>query len=270
MSKLRYIPILALTLLAFGCATASAQAVMIVGGSQQQACMSNNSAAAIAQLRSHRATLMRFGVSSAHAGQGLQCIRDVSRAGYKIYLTMGSYDSRWGPARTAAWFKRWLPVYAKAAPLYAVSIGNEQSVNPSDTGPRYRAVWNAVEPVVKRIAPHAKLVFAEAAPWDLKYVQAAWAAGGRRPAGVDAIGFHPYASKYGNGLWTLPAISAWAARQHVPLWASELTEWLDPPRYLKLALAHSPNVKMLVWYWMPKRSQLPRWADLNPPRWRWY
>jgi hypothetical protein len=65
------------------------------------------------------------------------------------------------------------------------------------------------------------------------------------------VGFHCYAI----GLPILPEFSAWAAAQNVPMWCSEETNWLGP--LTDLALALSPNTRLVVYYEWPKPADPP-------------
>jgi hypothetical protein len=117
-------------------------------------------------------------------------------------------------ARVAAYFRRTLPSYAPYA--WAVSVGNEQDLVQGAAGSarKYRAVWNAVEPVVARVAPRAIRVYGEPSAFDFPFLEASFVGG--RPRGAHVIAFHCYDVKNG-GLSVVPQVAAWAATKRLPL-----------------------------------------------------
>jgi hypothetical protein len=168
----------------------------------------------------------------------------------------------------AAYFRQTLPQYAPYA--WAVSVGNEQDLvaqGAPATGARYRAVWNAVEPVLARIAPRAIRVYGETSPFGFPFLQQSFRP--HRPRGAQAIAFHCYDVRYG-GLSVVPHVAAWAAGEHLPLWCSEMSNsprrsrhpWLktdSPSRWNALVAgmrAHSPNLKMVSYYRWPEIGAL--------------
>jgi hypothetical protein len=218
-------------------------------------------------LRSHHATVLRLIVPSEGASNGVACASRAAAQGYRVYVSL-QYSNGWRPARVAAYFRRTVPQYAPYA--WAVSVGNEQDLavqgGPA-TGARYRAVWNAVEPVLARLAPRAIRVYGETSPFGFPFLQQSFDSG--RPRGAQAIAFHCYDVHYG-GLSIVPQVAAWAAGKHLPLWCSEMSDsprrsphpWLiqdSPSRWNALVAgmkAHSPNLKMLSYYRWPQIGAL--------------
>jgi hypothetical protein len=218
-------------------------------------------------LRSHHATVLRLIVPSEGASNGVACASRAAAQGYRVYVSL-QYSNGWRPARVAAYFRRTVPQYAPYA--WAVSVGNEQDLavqgGPA-TGARYRAVWNAVEPVLARLAPRAIRVYGETSPFGFPFLQQSFDSG--RPRGAQAIAFHCYDVHYG-GLSIVPQVAAWAAGKHLPLWCSEMSDsprrsphpWLiqdSPSRWNALVAgmkAHSPNLKMLSYYRWPEIGAL--------------
>ena len=230
----------------------TAAASPMMGAEDQSRCVDQN-VAPLDLLTQHGASIMRVSFNPADVGQGVDCIRIAYEAGYRIYLTLGGYSS--DPQQAAAWYAQWVRFYEDAAPLWAVGIENEPELAhdplPAETPAQYRAVWNAVAPVVHEIAPDAILVFGEGSPWSESFIKLAW--GNTPPQYAGAIGFHCY----GIGLQRLPEFAVWAAGQNVPMWCSEETDWLDSATDLALALALSPNTQLVVYYYWPKPPDLP-------------
>lgn len=218
-------------------------------------------------LRSHHATVLRLIVPSRGPSNGVACASRAAAQGYRVYVSL-QYSNAWRPARVAAYFRRTVPQYAPYA--WAVSVGNEQDLavqgGPA-TGARYRAVWNAVEPVLARLAPRAIRVYGETSPFGFPFLQQSFEHS--RPRGAQAIAFHCYDVHYG-GLSVVPQVAAWASGEHLPLWCSEMSNsprrsphpWLiqdSPSRWNALVAgmkAHSPNLKMLSYYRWPQIGAL--------------
>jgi hypothetical protein len=241
----------------------AADASPMMGAEDQASCVKQD-VAPLNLLTQHGATIMRVSFNSWDVGQGVDCIRLAYDAGYRIYLTLGGYSS--DPQEAASWYASWVRFYEQAARLWAVSIENEPELphDPlaAETPAQYRAVWDVVAPVVHQIAPDAILVFGEGSPWSESFIKLAW--GATPPQDAGAIGFHCY----GIGLQRLPEFAWWAAGQNVPMWCSEETEWLDSAPDLALALAQSPNVQLVVYYYWPKPPDPPPYlvpAPASPP-----
>jgi hypothetical protein len=234
-------------------------------------------------MRAHHATVLRIIVPYWGNEQAPTCARKAVADGYRVYVSI-QYNNAWRPARVAAYFRRTLPLYAPFA--WAISVGNEQdlvqgarapsgrsvvcgsvdgrrSCRRSTAGEDYRAVWNAVEPVLARLAPRAIRVFGETSPFGFPFLQDSFR--GRRPPGAQAIGFHCYDVKNG-GLTVVPQVAAWAAGKRLPLWCSEMSAsplrsphpWLNQDsssRWNALVAAaerRSPNLRMISYYRWPQ------------------
>ena len=214
-------------------------------------------------LRSHHATVLRLIVPDQGGSNGVACASRAAAQGYRVYVSL-QYDNAWSPGRVAAYFRRTLPEYAPY--VWAVAVGNEQDLaiqGGSATGAKYRAVWNAVEPVLAHTAPRAIRVYGEVSPFGFPFLQQSFQRG--RPRGVQAIAFHCYDVRYG-GLSVVPHVAAWAAGKHLPLWCSEMSDsprrsphpWLiqdSPSRWNALVAgmkSHSPNLKMVSYYRWPQ------------------
>jgi hypothetical protein len=238
-------------------------------------------------MRAHHATVLRIIVPYWGNGQAPACAQTAVAHGYRVYVSL-QYNNRWRPARVAAYFRRTLPLYAPFA--WAVSVGNEQdltqgarapsgrsvvcssvsgrrSCRQSTAGEDYRAVWNAAEPIVARIAPRAIRVFGETSPFGFRYLQDAFHGG--RPRGAQAIAFHCYDVKNG-GLGIVPEVAAWAASKRLPLWCSEMSAssrrsphpWLKQDSLSRwnamvaAAVRRSPNLRMISYYRWPQIGAL--------------
>jgi hypothetical protein len=225
-------------------------------------------------LKAHDATVLRIVLPDFPSPNALRCVQRARAEGYRIYISM-QYDNAWSPKRVASYFVHTLPQYAPYA--WAVSVGNEQDVRQGagprtaracsgkgrrrrcqrTTGAYYREVWNAVEPVVAHVAPHAVRVYGETSPWGFSYLQDSFATG--RPRGAQAVAFHCYDTKRG-GLRTVPEVAAWAAGHHLPLWCSEMSDGIRPCGWMRRDTPHqwqtllagierrSPDLKMVSYY----------------------
>lgn len=217
-------------------------------------------------MRAHHATVLRLIVPYRGRSNGVACASQAAAEGYRVYVSL-QYDNAWRPARVAAYFRRTLPQYKPYA--WAISIGNEQDLVQGGraSGAKYRAVWNAVEPVLGRIAPRAIRVYGEVSPFGFPFLQASFRTG--RPRGAQAIAFHCYDVKNG-GLDVVPKVAKWAAGKRLPLWCSEMSASLrrSPHPWLKqdsqsrwnalvaAAERHSPNLRMISYYRWPQIGAL--------------
>ncbi|HEX5193070.1 MAG TPA: hypothetical protein VFW09_09720 [Solirubrobacteraceae bacterium] len=239
-------------------------------------------------LQAHDATVLRIVLPYFPSPNALRCVERAKAQGYHVYVSL-QYDNAWSPTRVASYFARTLPPYAPYA--WAVSVGNEQDIgNDTDlpqgapprqarvctgTGPRrrcqrsagayYRRVWNAVEPVVARVAPNARRVYGETTPWGFSFLKDSFQTG--RPRGAQAVAFHCYDTKWG-GLRAVPRVAAWAGKRHLPLWCSEMSDALRPlawgrrdtPWQWQVLLAgierRSPDLKMVSYY---------QWRQIGAP-----
>jgi hypothetical protein len=243
---------------------ASAQA-RIVQADDQLTCVVNGGDVS-PFMRAHHATVLRIIVPYRGTNRAAACASRASANGYRVYLSL-QYDNAWSPARVAAYFRRTLPEFAPYT--WAVSVGNEQDLvqGAPGAGAKYSPVWNAVEPVVARIAPKAIRVFGETSPFGFPFLEDAFRAG--HPRGAQAIAFHCYDVKNG-GLSIVPQVAAWAASQRLPLWCSEMSAsprrsphpWLKQDSLARwnalvaAAEAHSPNLRMVSYYRWPQIGAL--------------
>jgi hypothetical protein len=250
-------------------ATASAWPRLFAASKQHQ-CLAGRSINGF--LHANHANVMRLILSTywaTHAG-GIACIQSAYASHYKIYLSL-QFSNRWTPRRDAAYFARVLQAYAPY--VWAIGVGNEQDLpfivarherHRALTGAAYRAVWNAVEPVLARLAPHAIRVYGEFTPWAFAAVEQGFLYG--RPRGVQAIAAHCYHTKTG-GLFEVPALARWAASERLPLWCSEMGPalpkrttpgWAVPEsqasynRSVARVVAASPNLRMISYYHYPR------------------
>jgi hypothetical protein len=244
-------------------------------------------------LQAHDATVLRIVLPDFPSPNALRCVARAKAEGYHVYISL-QYANAWSPTQVASYFARTLPQYAPYA--WAVSVGNEQDLGgprrvggqtvelPQGVVPRtarvctgsgrrrrcwrnqgayYRLVWNAVEPVIARVAPRALRVFGEASPWGFIFLKQTFETG--PPRGVQAVAFHCYDMKERQvGLRSVPRVAAWAGRYHLPLWCSEMSDGLRPLGWMRYdaplqwetllgAIEHrSPNLKMVSYYQWPQ------------------
>jgi hypothetical protein len=217
-------------------------------------------------MQTHHASVLRLIVPYRSRSNAVDCANRAAAEGYRVYVSL-QYDNAWSPARVAAYYRRTLPQYAPYA--WAVSVGNEQDLvqGAPATGARYRAVWNAVEPVLARIDPRAIRVYGEASPFGFPFLEQSFRAG--HPRGAQAIAFHCYDVKNG-GLSVVPQVAAWAAGERLPLWCSEMSASLRRSRHPWLKTdslsrwnalvsrveARSPDLKMVSYYRWPEIGAL--------------
>jgi hypothetical protein len=230
-------------------------------------------------LQAHDATVLRVVVPDYPSPNLLRCITTARSEGYRVYLSF-QYNNVWSPAHDAAYFAKTLPQYAAYA--WAIAIGNEQDIISKNrlaqgvprtarqctgtgsarrcmrtTGAYYREVWDAVEPVLARDAPHALRVYGETSPWGFAYLRDSFLNG--RPRGAQVIAYHCYDTKF-SGLRAIPRVAAWAGREHLPLWCSEMSDALHPLSWgrrdtpwqwqtlLAAIIRRSPDLKMISYY----------------------
>ena len=252
---------LCLTALAFLLLWAAPAHARIIEADDQSACvMKGHDVSAF--MRAHHATVLRIIVPYWASYQAPTCAREASAHGFRVYVSL-QYDNAWRPARVVAYFRRTLPLFAPYA--WAVSVGNEQDLVQGGQGSpgNYRLVWNMVEPILARTAPHAIRVYGETSPFGFPFLQESF--GTRRPRGTQAVAFHCYDVKNG-GISVVPQVAAWAASKHLPLWCSEMSAsaahsphpWLNQDsesRWNALvseAERRSPDLRMISYYRWPQ------------------
>ena len=253
---------------------ASAQPAFIFASNEAE-CVANRNVNAF--LWQSHANVMRLILSpqDAQASAGRACISDAHAAGFKVYVSF-QFNNRWTPRQVAAYFRRVLPHYAPF--LWAVGVGNEQDLRSPTSygqgtgslsghgrtaGQAYRAIWNAVEPVLVKLAPHAIRVYGEFSPWSFAATKQGFASS--RPPGVQAIAAHCYHTVIG-GLKQVPQDAAWAGSKRLPLWCSEMGPALARPRprfwvvpdtwgswnaIVRKITSESPNLRMTGCYYYP-------------------
>jgi hypothetical protein len=280
--RLRLIVLVLAFLSALLVAAAPAHATMMMEVDAQTPCVIHGDNVQ-SILQAHDATVLRVVLPYYPSPKALLCVERAKAEGYHVYVSL-QYDNAWSPTRVASYFARTLPPYAPYA--WAVSVGNEQDIVSKQrlaqgaprtarvctgTGRRrrcqrsagayYRQVWNAVEPVLARIAPKALRVYGETSPWGFTYLKDSFQTG--RPRGVQAVAFHCYDTKYA-GLRIVPLVAAWAGKYRLPLWCSEMSDALHPlswgrrdtPWQWQTLLAgverRSPDLKMISFYQWPQ------------------
>lgn len=234
---------------------------MIMQADDQATCVSG-AGNVRAFMHAHRASVLRIVVPYHGPSNALECASKATGDGYRVYLSI-QYDNAWQPRRVAAYFRDTLVAFAPYA--WAVSVGNEQDLvqGAPATGTKYRAVWNAVEPVLAHIAPRAIRVYGETSPFGFPFLQDSFRAG--RPLGAQVVAFHCYDVRDG-GISVVPEVAAWASEHHLPLWCSEMSAALRRSPHLWLNRdslsqwnelvarieAHSPDLKMVSYYRWPQ------------------
>ena len=256
-------------------AVASARRPTWYAVSSEAACAANRNVNQV--LRANHANVMRLILSpeAATLAAGTACVQDAYAAGFRVYISL-QFSNRWTPGQVAAYVAQVLPAYAPY--VWAVGVGNEQDLSMlsaygqgtislnrdgRSAGQNYRAVWNAVEPVLVKLVPRAIRVYGEFSPWGFAATQQGFAHG--RPPGVQAIAAHCYHTKL-DGLLQVPQDAAWAASKRLPLWCSEMgpalprrsmPKWIVPDSWpswnaaLAKVVAKSPDLKMWGYYYDP-------------------
>jgi len=256
-------------------AVASARRPTWYAVSSEAACAANRNVNQV--LRANHANVMRLILSpeAATLAAGTACVQDAYAAGFRVYISL-QFNNRWTPGQVAAYVAQVLPAYAPY--VWAVGVGNEQDLSMlsaygqgtislnrdgRSAGQNYRAVWNAVEPVLVKLVPRAIRVYGEFSPWGFAATQQGFAHG--RPPGVQAIAAHCYHTKL-DGLLQVPQDAAWAASKRLPLWCSEMgpalpsrsmPKWIVPDSWaswnetVAKVAAKSPDLKMWGYYYDP-------------------
>jgi hypothetical protein len=257
-------------------AAADSQEASLFAVSAQYSCLAN--ANVVPFLQASHANVLRLILSPqrAAAAQGAGCVKLAHAAGYKVYISL-QFANRWTPKQVAAYFTHVLPTYAPF--VWAVGVGNEQDLTSPTAnaqgvqnltrqqrtaGQNYRADWNAVEPILVRLVPHAIRVYGEFSPWNFNANKDGFAHS--RPPGVQAIAAHCYHTKRPGGLLQVPQNAAWAASKRLPLWCSEMGPalptrttpgWVLPDSWaswnatLTKVKSKSPDLQMISYYYWP-------------------
>ncbi len=256
-------------------AAASARRPRWLAVSSELACLANRNVNPF--LRANHANVLRLILSpqAAPGGAGIGCIEHAQAAGFRVYISL-QFNNRLTPSQVAAYVEQVLPAYAPY--VWAVGVGNEQDLSmPAaygqgtfsltrdgrTAGQNYRAVWNAVEPVLVKLVPSAIRVYGEFSPWGFSATEQGFAHG--RPPGVQAIAAHCYHTKV-DGLLQVPQDAAWAASKRLPLWCSEMgpalprrttPKWIVPDSWASWnaavgkVVARSPDLQMWGYYYDP-------------------
>ena len=100
-------------------------------------------------------------------------------------------------------------------------------------------------------------MYGETSPWGFGFLKDSFETG--RPRGAQVVAFHCYDTKHA-GLRAVPRVAAWAGKQGLPLWCSEMSDALHPlawgrrdtPWQWQTLLAgierRSPDLKMISYY----------------------
>jgi len=256
-------------------AAASARRPTWFAVSSETACLANKNVNPF--LRANHANVLRLILSpqDAPVGAGIGCVADARAAGYRVYISL-QFNNHLPPTQVAAYMRQVLPAYAPY--VWAVGVGNEQdlsmpaaygqgtvslSKDGRSVGQSYRAVWNAVEPVLAKLVPHAIRVYGEFSPWGFSATEQGFAHG--RPPGVQALAAHCYHTKV-DGLLQIPQDAAWAASKRLPLWCSEMgpalprrttPKWIVPESWASWnaavgkVVSKSPDLQMWGYYYDP-------------------
>jgi hypothetical protein len=151
-----------------------------------------------------------------------RCFAAAAAAGYRLSVAV-QYNNSWSTAQDQAWFNTVMGAIGPS--VSEVSIGNEQELWTGGQPQKpsvYAKTWRAVEPIVRRYAPHALIGAGEISPWGESFLKAAWKIG---LPGAQLIAAHPY-RKPGN--FTISELLGWAHKHKRPLWFTE--GLLLPPR----------------------------------------
>jgi hypothetical protein len=237
----------------------------LIAGDDEFTCQAGGDIAPF--MRAHHATVVRIIVPYGQPSSEVACARTAAAEGYRVSVAL-QCSNAWSTAKVASYFRSTVPKYAPYA--WAVAVGNEQDLFKirGESGRSYRAVWNAVEPIIARQAPHAIRVYGEVSPFGFPFLKTSLSTG--RPVGAQAIAFHCYNTKTG-GLRLVPQVAAWAAGWRLPLWCSEMSgalsqtqvhPWLvhDSQVSWDALLAsverRSPNLQMVSYYRWPEIGAL--------------
>jgi PASTA domain len=165
-------------------------------------------------------TVMRVIVSPYYgaggtSGEAAPCLVAAIAAGYRVELVIQWADG-WSDQQVADFFTVELGHYARFA--WAVAIGNEEEIGvpaPESIPAGYAERWRIAAPIVRAAAPDALLVAGEISPWGLDFLKQAWVDG---LPGAQVIAVHAYQTQ---GVFSIPALEAWAAQIGLPVWDTE-------------------------------------------------
>jgi hypothetical protein len=202
-------------------------------------------------MQKFRAGILRVVVAQGNwhgnGGEAVPCISAAHAEGYKVELVIGW--ASWWPAKTVKWFF-WKELSLYRYYVNAVAVGNEQEIVAPNMRPaKYVAMWRAVEPEIKRMAPWAVRIAGEISPWGFKDLEQELRYGMR---GIQAVAVHPYKFSWG---YTFGQALALARRYHLPLWADEALRdgpdsWPSMSRTIPLSGMRGAAVAG-VWAWTP-------------------
>ena len=211
-------------------ATGSNASGQMIGVGNPPGCV--NGANPTQYIREYGATVLRIVLSPYYFapgtnGQAIPCLKAAAAAGARVEISI-QWRAVWTAAQAAAFVRQELALYAPY--VWAVGLGNEQDLlwnmpghpyDPAQSPAAYAAFWDATEPIVAQMAPHALRVAVEGSPWSFPFTQQALADG---LPGAQVLADHTY---------TVPArypqvrdYDNLAASYGMPLWC---TEGLDGP-----------------------------------------
>jgi hypothetical protein len=213
--------IVAVALIAATCASAQAKrggriasARPVIAAGNLTGCLDGTLRDPRPTMRSFGATILRVVVGPHWAanGEAIPCVSAAQSEGYRVMIVI-QWNSSWSLAQTKSFVTHLLTLYGPY--LWAVGIGNEQEITPHLTGQGYAEAWRALEPIAKRITPHAIRVGGEISPWGLSFLRHAlrW-----RLPGIQALAVHPYSYRWG---FTIRTALKLARRYRLPLWCDE-------------------------------------------------
>jgi hypothetical protein len=206
-------------------ATASTAPVRLLGVGNPPGCLYG--ANPTPYIRQYSANLLRIVLSPYYGAAGttgaaIPCLKAAIADGVRVQIAI-QWRSVWSTGQAAAFVRQELALYAPYA--YAVGLGNEQDLwwnlpglpfDTPQTPAQYAADWDATEPILAQMAPHAVRVAIEASPWSFPFSKQVLAYG---LPGAQAFAYHPYTVPVGY-----PNVSDFynlAASYGMPLWCTE-------------------------------------------------
>lgn len=222
-----------------------ASPVQMIGVGNPPGCL--NGADPTPYIRNYGATVVRIVLSTYYGapgtkGEAIPCLKAAIAAGARVEAAI-QWRTDWNPSQAAGFVRQQLALYAPY--LWAVGLGNEQDiVLPGQTAGQYAADWDASEPILADMAPHAVRVALEATPWSLPFSQQALADG---LPGAQALAVHAYAVPAGDP--TVRDFHDLATSYGMPLWCTEGVDgpgvWVNP-RYPPQSLAQLSACQLAV------------------------